>query len=642
MAIFLVGPDNKTLFKKRSTWEFFPALEAAADGDIIELQENFWPLYEQDKKSVTIEKNITFQGHVQKNDDGQIFTNLFDGIFVTNGATVTLKDICISRDNASTNGLNVKKGSTVIADNVLIENTASDGKVYPIVYIEGNSEVRFNQVTVKPSLIASDNHQLYVKDSKLELTNTSIAAKIYADHATIHCENVGVEYSKGSTLFSKEDSQITAKNSTFSGGFTSKETVYPCVYCKHSEITLDSCFVVQPDYFGALYTENTKVHLIKGKIDAAQFSTSSVSIEHTIFMGSMAASDSAIHAGNFFIAGRDNNRINLFVTNKSSLKAENINFGRFSSPNIKIEKNVDFEVDHLNAFQYDVESEKFVVDENNYFITLNKELPIEYFGEMTALERLNGMIGLQSIKADIKEFIAITEMNKTREEKGLGSANLTLHSLFLGNPGTGKTTVARIVGEVLSEKGIIKENKLIETSRSDLVGQYVGATALKTREVLESALGGVLFIDEAYTLANGSANDFGLEAVNEILKFMEDHRDNIVIIFAGYTDEMKKFLELNEGLKSRIPNVFTFEDYTPDELFQIGLNELHGQNYEVDETDYRDLIHHNFELSNDFSNGRWVRNLNERIIRKLAVRLYDQKNADMSKITTEDLLAVKL
>jgi stage V sporulation protein K len=252
------------------------------------------------------------------------------------------------------------------------------------------------------------------------------------------------------------------------------------------------------------------------------------------------------------------------------------------------------------------------------------------------------MIGLQSIKADIKEFIAITEMNKTREEKGLGSANLTLHSLFLGNPGTGKTTVARIVGEVLSEKGIIKENKLIETSRSDLVGQYVGATALKTREVLESALGGVLFIDEAYTLANGSANDFGLEAVNEILKFMEDHRDNIVIIFAGYTDEMKKFLELNEGLKSRIPNVFTFEDYTPDELFQIGLNELHGQNYEVDETDYRDLIHHNFELSNDFSNGRWVRNLNERIIRKLAVRLYDQKNADMSKITTEDLLAVKL
>lgn len=148
------------------------------------------------------------------------------------------------------------------------------------------------------------------------------------------------------------------------------------------------------------------------------------------------------------------------------------------------------------------------------------------------------------------EFIALAQMNKLRREKGLEDAPLTLHSLFLGgNPGTGKTTVARLIGKILYQKGLIKSDKFVETSRSDLVGKFIGHTAKQTREVLESALDGVLFVDEAYTLATGGENGFGREAINEILKFMEDNREDIVIIFAGYTKSMMDFLETNEGLK---------------------------------------------------------------------------------------------
>ena len=169
---------------------------------------------------------------------------------------------------------------------------------------------------------------------------------------------------------------------------------------------------------------------------------------------------------------------------------------------------------------------------------------------------MHHLVGIENVKQKVQEFIDLAQLNKKREEQGQRNADFTLHSLFLGNPGTGKTTVARIIGNVLYEKGVIRGNRCVEVSRSDLVAGFVGQTAIKTREVLESALGGVLFIDEAYTLSSGGNNDFGQEAINEILKFMEDHRRDIAIIFAGYSDEMKEFLSTNSGLVSRIPNTF--------------------------------------------------------------------------------------
>lgn len=254
-----------------------------------------------------------------------------------------------------------------------------------------------------------------------------------------------------------------------------------------------------------------------------------------------------------------------------------------------------------------------------------------------ALEQLQNLIGIEKVKKQVEQFISLAELNKKREEQGAAVSEFSLHSLFLGNPGTGKTTVARIVGKILYQKGIIPQNKFIEVSRSDLVAGYVGQTAIKTQEVLKSALGGVLFIDEAYTLSNSNEDRFGKEAIDEILKFMEDHRRDIVIIFAGYTKEMEEFLSVNSGLPSRIPNTFDFEDYTADEIIQIGLLGLNNQGYLIDVDYYSKTIESLYNKINDCSNGRWIRNINEKIIKNLSIRVSRENVTDLSTIDRVDI-----
>ena len=257
--------------------------------------------------------------------------------------------------------------------------------------------------------------------------------------------------------------------------------------------------------------------------------------------------------------------------------------------------------------------------------------------KVDAWKQLNQLIGLEKVKEQVSAFINQVELSKVRQEQGIETKNITLHSLFLGNPGTGKTTVARIIGELLYQKGMIATNKMVEVSRGDLIGGYQGQTAIKTREQLQAALGGVLFVDEAYSLKHGANDNFGQEAIDEILKFMEDHRHDMVVIFAGYHKEMSAFLETNSGLASRVPNTFDFEDYTSEEIAQIGLYELGSDSLTVDEEAYRQAVATAYTRTNDRSNGRWIRNFNEKLRLRLATRFGNNPSIDPNQIIQQDL-----
>ena len=638
MSYYKVGPDDSSLLKKRTTWELLAAIEAASDGDTIEIEQNYY--YESDK-SIVVNKNIAIIGNVDFNSSFEIQNTpvIATGFCVTNGAKVMLKNVIIRIAEEEKNALNIKEKSNFIGENLIIENI-KEGKLYPLVYIHKESKAKLDNVHFRVNSGAICNS--YIEDSDVTVNSSVINTSLIVNNSKTSIINSTLEYYKSNVINIKNKSKVTMSNNFLIGGFA--ENRYPCMIIRDADVEIDSVTIKQPNYHGSLYIVNSKAILSNMRITSITMVSSEVTVDkYSIFEENISVQNNTKFIGDeISILGHDNGYINFYANDNSKLRFNAINIGKQTSPNIKIERNVDFNVKSLRFLQYDYHKQDFFINENNQVIPLDKPVNIEYFGEKTAFEKLEGMIGLKRVKAEVKEFIAISQMNKLRQEQGLENTSLTLHSLFLGNPGTGKTTVARLLGKLLYEKGIIRSDKFVETSRSDLVGEYIGHTAKQTRVVLESALGGVLFIDEAYTLSTGDEKDFGREAINEILKFMEDNRQDIVIIFAGYTKNMMEFLKTNEGLRSRIPNDFNFEDYTIAELIQIGLMELEKQKYKFNIDKYKEYVMHNYERSNDNSNGRWIRNQNEKLTRKLALRLLEDSNADLHIITDEDIESAKL
>jgi len=257
------------------------------------------------------------------------------------------------------------------------------------------------------------------------------------------------------------------------------------------------------------------------------------------------------------------------------------------------------------------------------------------------LGKLDALVGLENIKQNVKSLINYVKIRKLREENELPNPPLSLHMVFMGNPGTGKTTVARILSELYRAIGVLTKGQLVEVDRSGLVAGFVGQTAPKTAEAVKSALGGILFIDEAYALAPdiSGGNDFGREAIETLLKLMEDHRDDLIVIVAGYSEPMGRFIGSNPGLESRFNRYFMFEDYNSDELYEIFSSMCAKSEYVITDDAARFAREHFRDLydtrDENFGNARYVRNFFENI-----VAVHSDRISALESPTREDLTTV--
>lgn len=258
------------------------------------------------------------------------------------------------------------------------------------------------------------------------------------------------------------------------------------------------------------------------------------------------------------------------------------------------------------------------------------------------LEELDALVGLEAVKTEVRLVANLIKVQNLRKERGLPVVDTSRHLVFTGNPGTGKTTVARLLAQIYRTLGALEKGQLVETDRSGLVAGYVGQTAIKVRQVFDSAVGGMLLIDEAYALARGSENDFGREAIDTLVKLMEDHRDDIAVVAAGYPDEMHGFVESNPGLRSRFPKTIHFPDYSTDELIAIFEIMAEKNGYELAEATVAKLrsLLDAYPRDKGFGNARVSRNLFEAALAHHATRVVEVENPTNEQLATfepEDL-----
>ena len=357
-----------------------------------------------------------------------------------------------------------------------------------------------------------------------------------------------------------------------------------------------------------------------------------------VFLGSKEKLNDSVSVHSWF---SDFQILNLMPIVKALYAQFVYELGRYYLFNKNDKKDIikDNFIQYIKLLDIKQEEKPLVVDKVKEEV-VKDEIEVESEESLEDLQKqLDCMIGLDGVKQQVHSIINELKIDALRKSKGLKVSNTSKHLVFKGNPGTGKTTIARLLSKIYRELGILEKGQLVEVDRSEIVAGYVGQTALKTKEKIDEAMGGILFIDEAYTLAKGE-NDFGQEAIDTLLKAMEDHRDEFIVIVAGYDEPMESFLQSNPGLKSRFNEYIHFDDYSEEELFMIFGLLCEQNDFRMDLEAQDTLKSYLNELCNhkpdNFANGREMRNLFDK-----SKKAHSNRLASLNEISDKDLITFK-
>ena len=344
-----------TFISEEKIWNLEDALDSANNGDTIKLIEGFSPYYEgkKDSKAIVIHKDITILGHVNQIEGVLHHTNLLNPIFIGNGANVTLKNIHIRVNKEKSNCLNIKETSCVKVENVLIENESTSGQNYPIIHISGNSDVNLNNVTITPSPNLDGKNIVFIKDSTLTASGCFLYTGVKGYSSNLNFEDVTIENTDTNGLYTTDQSTINLNSVRINGGKLSEENNFPCVRLNDSKGTFKNITIEQLNYSEALSLLNSNITITYSLVDSLSMYSSKVNIDFTEIAESLfVCNNSKIESKRIDILGRDNGKINFYANKNSSIEVDEINFGKKSSPNIRLERNVIFNVEHINFLSY--------------------------------------------------------------------------------------------------------------------------------------------------------------------------------------------------------------------------------------------------------------------------------------------------